>query len=328
MKRLEKKIYRLNLLEQILVQSFPQGLKKAELAREIDVNRSQIPGYLADLSRQNIIVFENDDGRVCIDPSTYKMTLKFDQNECVAVFLAIRLLTTRTDKRYPSAAGALREIGQSFRAVAPFISKHILGASKLVEHNSRKENMVFISNLEKLTLAWAEQKKVKLVYETGKTHVFSMYFIEPYALGNTMYVIGESEKSAQDKKILTLKLERILSVEIIEESYVIPETFDPTKVLEDTWGIWGSDSVAQDVILKFSPEVRDRVLETQWHVSEVKVLEKDGFLLWQATISEPREMLPWIRGWGADCEVLAPKALRSRVMEDVEKMGRVYGKSK
>jgi CRISPR-associated endonuclease/helicase Cas3 len=35
-------------------------------------------------------------------------------------------------------------------------------------------------------------------------------------------------------------------------------------------------------------------------------------------------MLPWIRGWGADCEVLAPPWLRQRVKEEVERMYNLY----
>ncbi|RMH37746.1 MAG: CRISPR-associated helicase Cas3' [Gammaproteobacteria bacterium] len=36
-------------------------------------------------------------------------------------------------------------------------------------------------------------------------------------------------------------------------------------------------------------------------------------------------MLPWVRGWGADCEVLAPERLRKRLEQEARKIARVYG---
>ncbi|MGB9632262.1 MAG: WYL domain-containing protein, partial [Chloroflexaceae bacterium] len=39
----------------------------------------------------------------------------------------------------------------------------------------------------------------------------------------------------------------------------------------------------------------------------------------------PREMLPWIRGWGADVEVLAPKELREALMGEAKALAELYG---
>jgi CRISPR-associated endonuclease/helicase Cas3 len=52
--------------------------------------------------------------------------------------------------------------------------------------------------------------------------------------------------------------------------------------------------------------------------------QPDGYLLWQANIAEPQEMLPWIRGWGADCEVLGPKELRHELVRETKQLMRVY----
>jgi hypothetical protein len=35
-------------------------------------------------------------------------------------------------------------------------------------------------------------------------------------------------------------------------------------------------------------------------------------------------MIPWIRSWGADCEVLEPKKLKMSVIRDVKRMARIY----
>ncbi|NLI41940.1 MAG: WYL domain-containing protein, partial [Caldisericales bacterium] len=43
-------------------------------------------------------------------------------------------------------------------------------------------------------------------------------------------------------------------------------------------------------------------------------------------IAEPREMLPWIFGWGSQVEVIEPADLRDYVAADLRKAGKIYGK--
>jgi len=71
--------------------------------------------------------------------------------------------------------------------------------------------------------------------------------------------------------------------------------------------------------------VASRVRETQWHRSERLEEQADGTLLWRARIAEPREMVWWIRGWGADVEVLAPCELREEMMGEARRLAESYG---
>jgi len=70
--------------------------------------------------------------------------------------------------------------------------------------------------------------------------------------------------------------------------------------------------------------VKIRVQQTEWHVSEEVEETEDGKLIWKAMIDEPREMLPWIRGWGADVEVLEPAWVRTQVIEDLKRQNELY----
>ncbi|MBV6467677.1 MAG: hypothetical protein PGMFKBFP_03046 [Anaerolineales bacterium] len=65
--------------------------------------------------------------------------------------------------------------------------------------------------------------------------------------------------------------------------------------------------------------------ESIWHPLEKVEDTEDGGCLWSVDIAEWREMLPWIRGWGADCEALEPEGLREALEKEVKKMAEVYG---
>ena len=195
-----------------------------------------------------------------------------------------------------------------------------------MDEDAAYRDPVYLEALQTLTEAWAAGRKVHVSHQMpdGKVfdYKFSPYFIEPYAVGQTAHVIGLREPPG---KVRTFKIERLRAVEILREEYTIPDNFDPSELLRNAWGIWYSEAEPVEVVLRFHPSVARRVQETHWHRNEAPPqLQEDGYLLWRATIAEPQEMLPWIRGWGADVEVLGPEWLRQEIKREAWRLGELY----
>ena len=95
----------------------------------------------------------------------------------------------------------------------------------------------------------------------------------------------------------TFKLERILSAELTDTRYQVPEGFDPTALLESAWGIMFGEE-REEVALRFAPSAVRRVKETHWHPSQELEDLPDGGCLLRVRVANPQEMLYWIRGWG------------------------------
>jgi len=161
-------------------------------------------------------------------------------------------------------------------------------------------------------------------HESGRVHEydFAPYFIEPYAVGQTTHAIGWREPPGA---VRTFKIERIQRIEMTAQPYTVPDSFDPRGLLADAWGIWYTESEPVEVVLRFHPRVAHRVRETRWHQSEQVEEQPDGSLIWRAQVAEPQEMVPWVRGWGADVEVLEPPELRERTMGEARRLARAYG---
>jgi CRISPR-associated endonuclease/helicase Cas3 len=300
-----------------------KGMTQAEIARRLGVNRSTIGRYIPDLPGY---IYLDEEGRWHIDRQAYLINVRFNLHEALAVHLAARLLATRMDRQNPHAAAALRKLGVAMQKLAPQISTHLLQSADVMDDVAQRHDPGYLQVLEKLTLAWAEQCKVKIwhrrepdqrVYE----YTFSPYFIEPYAVGQSTYLIGLREPPG---KLRTFKIERIERVELTHERYTLPPDFDPRSLLAEAWGIWYTENEPVKVVLCFSRRVAHRVQETRWHRSEEVSEQPDGSLLWQAWVAEPQEMLPWIRGWGADAEVLEPESLRRLLSGEVERMMEIY----
>ena len=324
MERATGKAARLLQIEAMLL-AHPEGLTPAQIARRLKVNRSTIGRYLPDLPKQ-IFVDDLDGGRWKIDRDAYLVNVRLTMHEALAVHLAARLMATRTDKHNPHAASALRKLGVALERLAPLVSAHLHASADVMDDAAQRHDPVYLEVLEMLTRAWSLGRKVWLKHQMYDQKVFEYtfapYFIEPYAVGRTTHVIGWREPPSA---LRTFKIERIRAIRLLDETYQIPADFDLREKLADAWGIWYTEAEPVEVVLKFHPRVAGRVRETRWHRNEDVAEQADGSLIWRARVAEPQEMLPWIRGWGADVEVVGPEGLRNQLMGEARRMAEIYG---
>ncbi|MHB0924045.1 MAG: helix-turn-helix transcriptional regulator [Bellilinea sp.] len=321
MKPAESKSNRLRQIEALLI-GHPDGLTQSELARRLGVHRSTIHRNLPDLDAP----IYQDKGRLFIDRKAYLIDVRFSLHEALSIHMAARLLATILDRQNPHAASALRKLSIALDSRAPHISKHLSRSADQIDEDAQWQDPNYLHILETLTYAWAESRKVAIWYRKDETDPirkfsFSPYYIEPSAIGRSAYVIGLREPP---NEMRTFKIERIYRAELLSEPFTIPEDFDPGKLLSNAWGIWFTDEKPIEVVLKFGRRVAQRVGETRWHRTEQVTELEDGGLLWRALIAEPQEMMPWIRGWGADVEVLEPEGLREVMIQESAGICEIY----
>ena len=323
MNRAENKAQRLMQIEVLLI-DHPEGLTLSQIAQRMEVHRTTVMRNLADMTAP----IYDDHGRYFIDRESYLVNLRLNLHEALSIHLAGRLMATRLDRQNPHMAAAFRKLGIALETLAPQFSSVIRDSANTFDDDSKRNDPKFLHILETLTDAWAKGRKVRIEYRSAekgllKEHLFSLYFIEAGAVGQSIYVIGLIEPE-NEKRVY--KIERIEAITLTDEPYTIPESFHSADLLSQAWGIWITDREPVNVTLHFSAKAARRILETCWHPSETTLLQEDGSLLWQAKIAEPREMLPWILGWGSQVEVIEPANLRDYVAADIRKAVEIYGK--
>lgn len=275
MNRAGNKAERILQIEALLL-AHPEGLSQAEIARRLMVNRSTINRYLPDLPKH---VYIEADGKWKIDRQGYLVNVRLNLHEALALHLASRLLATRMDRQNPYAGSALRKLGAAVERLAPRISLHMMQSADVMDDARRRYDPNYLQALERLTLAWAEQRMALVWHRhegTGEVrrYAFAPYFIEPYAVGQSTHAIGWREPPG---KLRTFKIERIEQVEVLQEGYSIPEGFDPRQVLENAWGIWYTEEAPVQVRLRFAPgRAARRVQESLWHPTQMVELLPDG----------------------------------------------------
>ena len=302
-----------------------EGVTRQDLAERYRVSRHTI---YRDLPKVEAIapISTTLDGKIYIDRKDYQVNVRFTLHEAMALHLAARLLATRMDRRNRHAASALEKLSVAMQALAPTISRQMELSAQAMNAGDQWNDPVYIQVLEALTEAWAAGHKVLVHHLSERTGEVSQYIIwpyciEPYATGQSTHVIGWDESESM---LRTLKIERIAKVEPLEDAYSIPPEFDLQSLLEDAWGIWFTGKEPVEVALRFSPRAARRVRESRWHRSQLIEDQEQGYLVWRARVATWVEMLPWIRGWGAEVEVLAPPDLRSELAAEAKRIGEVY----
>jgi len=317
---------RLQRLERVwqLIRRHPRGIREAEIAGQLQIERRTVNNYLRQLELEGRII---KDGRLWY-PAPWQETrlrpFELTPEEALTLYLGARLLVKQHDKRNEPAETALLKLSHALHDAAGLGDFIAQAAGELARRpNQEGYQPVFRT----VVRGYIYRRKVRLLYRPLNKRqafptLFATYLIEPSLVGSSIYLIGHSSRP---DALRAYKLNRIQQAELTHQPYTIPDDFPGLDALRNAWNImFGQET--QHIVLRFSPRVRQRVEETIWHPSERKYPdpEQDGWLRWEADIASTQDILPWVRGWGADAEVLAPEHLKQRLRREVRQMAQTY----
>lgn len=315
-----KRSERLAKIERILVRNY-QGVRVVEIAKACGVDRRTIYRDLAVLEQTGIPISQQD-GRVFINREYYLANVRLNFNEAIALFLAIRMFSRQANQQNPHILSTLVKLG----AVLPeSVGEHI---SYLVEAlRGLPIDRNFIQILETLTRGWIERRKVRLwVSSTGaadfRPRDFAVYFLEP-AFAGSLYVVGHDDSEAC---IRTFRVEAVKRSKLLDAQYEMPAQFDRRPFFASAWGMSGYENVPHvQVTLAFAADVTPLIKERTWHASQRLETLADKRCTLTVHVPDWRDLLPWIRSWGAQVEVLEPQALRDELAAEAAGLLKRYG---
>lgn len=293
-----------------------------ELAERLGVDRTTVWKDRSALEAEHPFV-QDEEGRYKIDRTRYVSAIKFNLHEALAVYLAARRASRQTRIAQPHVANAIQKLAAALRQ--PMTERLVQAGESVLTQSTQPER---VKILEAIAEGWVSQQKVRITHQglrarQAQTHLISPYLIEPSLLGDGTYLIGYSDVF---NDVATFKVERVERAVVTGEPFTLPQDFDEAKLLQHAWGIWYGEGEPQTVKLRFFGEqVTRRVKETIWHPSQMPIQDTSDGCIWTAKVAEWREMVPWVRGWGADCEVLEPEELRQALRREAQRLAEMYG---
>lgn len=307
----------------LLLTRHPLGLTQTEIASEIGLEPRTVNNYLRELEIQGKAYKDGIYWLPFVLKESKLRSFDLSPEEAVTLYLGARLLSKQQDKRNEPAETALLKLASVLKADAGVGAEIEQAARELAQRPIQKDYQPIFRDVVR---GYIYRKKVEIVYrplnKSSFPTTFLTYLLEPSPIGFTTYLIGHS---SLPNALRAYKLERIESIRLTKDDYSIPPDFPGLDILRNAWSIVMGDETIR-VVLRFRERVKARVLESRWHPSQQtrEDTEKPGSLLWEVQVADTLDLLPWVRGWGADCEVLEPKALRDALTREAQELAELY----
>jgi proteasome accessory factor B len=177
-----------------------------------------------------------------------------------------------------------------------------------------------------LQQAIAKKHKVNIQYHSLFENTIIDVELCPYHLlynNRAWYVLG---RSSLHKSVRTFKLNRIRELKTSAKCFVEDKKFDVHDYLGRAWSMIPEGRI-YNIKLRFLPKVANNVAEVQWHSTQKVTRNSDGSATVEFRVDGIGEISWWILGYGDHVQVLAPKALRRRILQIAQNMIKLNGKT-
>ena len=294
-----------------------------ELAAKLGIAERTVRVYLDELSASGRlpVAYDQRAWRLVEGARLQLGPVSFQLEEAAAVYLAARLLLRHSDEPNPAVHEAIRRLA----VVVPEDLGRFM--DRLVERAESCAGHPFAEVFRAMAYGWATRRWLEVEYQsTGRPaparYRFAPYLLEPASREPSVYAIGLAEPPGA---VRVFKLERMRSAKLTSETFDPPPHDDLLARLDRAWEVWLSDDGGTAVRLRFSGDVARQVTEARWHPSQRIEQLPGGGVEVRFVVASTLELIPWILGWGADCEVVEPADLRERVARELASAARRYG---
>jgi predicted DNA-binding transcriptional regulator YafY len=172
-----------------------------------------------------------------------------------------------------------------------------------------------------------QKTALDIEYQSFKANKPTVETVYPYLLKeyrNRWFLLC---RNRQKKSVMILALDRMAAMEVNkDEPYLPANDFEVANFFDDVIGVTKSlNQRTQRIILKADKSSMPYILTKPLHASQTILKQTDDELIFSIEVVFNFELEREILGFGESMTVLAPKALRQRMMNRIKRMVGVYG---
>lgn len=296
----------------------PDGISTGDIVRKYGISRRLVPKYMTILEDAGVPIYVERKRYYLLDE--YRAPLILSPEESEFLYLALERSFIFHSEQWRTLRALLGKLSSKMpHPLADYLNRREETGPSLKDH-------IF----QILARAKRQQQEVRVDYLPLNREDSSQWFIQPFRftsnpLSDGLYVLCYGTRQGDDYIPLSLKFDRILNAEPTSKRFGSLETSRFTASAGQSWAVWSSERPPVQVMLRFEPRHYDRLLETIWHSTQSITVDPDGYVTFTVRVSEPMEMVPWIRSWGSGVVVMEPLELRQRVVRSLQRQLLAYG---
>ena len=160
------------------------------------------------------------------------------------------------------------------------------------------------------------QRQAKIAYFSFNSRKTKAYTIDPYRLvyyRGGLYLYARAHEYAE---VRTFAVERVQSIEVLDEEFEIPADFNVSEYARGAFGIAGGKP--ETVELLFAQEMAGYIRERVWHESQSMEDLPDGSVRLVLLVAPGWELKSWIKGFLPHVRLLKPASLRDEIAGELE----------
>jgi predicted DNA-binding transcriptional regulator YafY len=157
-------------------------------------------------------------------------------------------------------------------------------------------------------------KRVRFEYRGG-SRPGARREVAPYGLmfGRANYLVAAEPPSGEPRN---WRLDRIGEIEVLDTPAAPPEGFSLSDYANRSFGIYQDD--VEDVVLRVLPHGAEDARAWRFHPNQALEEQADGAVIVRFRASGMRELAWHLFTWQDKVEILAPEALRQRMVEELD----------
>jgi predicted DNA-binding transcriptional regulator YafY len=281
------------------------------IARDIHAMRVDMDAPIAFDQKKNGYYYTN--------PDFYLPMVHLQERDVFAFVVADKILKQyESTPYYKQLKGALDKIA----AYLPD-SISMKDATEMFSFGLQPVSKFDQEKITRLQSAMREKKTMRIRYHSFSSQSVRERDIDPLKIhnyGGDNYLFAYCHEK---KSVRTFAVSRILSLMATEKSFAPPKDFSLKAYLAGSFELT-LDKKEHHVKIHFSPYQAQWIREKKWHETQIITEEPDGGILLSMTVQGLADVKRWVLKYGAEAEVLAPKALRDEVIQEIEKLSAAY----
>jgi len=178
--------------------------------------------------------------------------------------------------------------------------------------------------LDRILGAIKAKNRIQFMYQSFTATEPSIRRLNPYLLKeyrNRWYVIGKNELK---NRIQTFGLDRISSMEVLDDKFNSDESFSADLFFKHSIGITANSGEPKTIKIKADKLLAKYLISQPLHLSQKIEEQNDSFTIFSYFLLPTYELKMMVLGFGDEVEVLEPKELIEEVKETAEKLLKKY----